>query len=177
MKLDSVNVTYLSKINYRSYSYAEFSDTINLMNTITTKVEEVEKRLQFTIMLAMFSPVLLETFLNWSKVEAEVLSRAVLASAGISIVGLVLNYLVFEWRKNKLTERVLDYLNWTFFATIICYACVFLSLSLMSIASTAVGSRFAHYMFMTTFSGSMRIPDVTLAILLIDFIIKKSKTI
>lgn len=149
---------------------------MNNMNKITTKVEEVEKRLQFTIVLAMFFPVLLETFLNLGGTQTEILSRTMLAISGVSIGSLVLNYVVFEWRKDKLADRVLDYLNWTFFTIIICYVCIFLSLSSISTAITIVESRFAYTVFSTAFRGALYIPMIILAILILDFFIKKSKT-
>ncbi len=146
------------------------------MNKITTTVEEVEKRLQFAIVLAMFSPVLIEALFNLAEHNIVSTSRVVFG-LGASIASLIISYVLFELRKNKLTDKVLTYLNWIFFITIICYACVFLLLSLMSDTSTTVGNRFTYYIFAAAFYGSSYIPFVNAVVLILDFFIKKSKTI
>ncbi len=154
----------------------EFSDTINLMNKITTKVEEVEKHLQFTIVLAMFFPVLVEALFSLGEYSVESVSRTTLG-LGASISILIMSYILFEWRKNKLTNRVLKYLNWTFFATIICYACIFLLLSQISSTNTSTDNRFMYYVFKAALYGLLYIPFASFAILMFDFAIKKSETI
>lgn len=133
---------------------------------MTTKVEEVEKRLQFAIIAGMFYPILLEALLNFAGAEVKELSKVILQS-GLVIFFLIVNYLIFEWRKGKITTRFLDYLNWTFSTLISWYAFAFLLLSLIPNETMPVNP-FTELMYGFAFLGVIGLPIVSIAIMVLE---------
>lgn len=97
------------------------------MKSLAKNIEKVEKQLQFTIVVGMFFPLLLEQLLNLSGADVKEASNTIL-KYGNAVVFLIFDYLLFEWVKERMAERHLGYLSWTFLCTIACYACVFVAL-------------------------------------------------
>lgn len=125
--------------------------------------------------LECFFPVLLEALFNLNGTDTKEISSTVL-KAGLLICILIANYLVFEWRKNKLKERQLNYLNWIFLATIASYGCVFLFLAFVANGNISALHGFTEFFYGFMLIGSMYIPVISIAIVLLQFLGSEIKT-
>ncbi|HMO77708.1 MAG TPA: hypothetical protein PKA42_02315 [Candidatus Paceibacterota bacterium] len=144
------------------------------MITKTRNIEEVEKRLQFTIVLGMFFPVLLEALFNMNGSDTREISSTLL-KAGLLITILITNYLIFEWTKNKLSKRQLDYLSWSFFSTIACYGSVFLFLGFVANGNINSINSVVDFIYGFVLAGSMYIPVVSIVIMLLKQVVSVYK--
>jgi Kef-type K+ transport system membrane component KefB len=115
----------------------------------------------------LFYPVLLEALFNLNGSEEKEIASTVLKS-GLLIFFLILNYLLFEWRKNKLHARYFDYLKWSYFATISCYALVFLFFAFTANGNIESVNQFTAFLYGFTLVGSMYIPVVSVGLLIVD---------
>ncbi len=139
------------------------------MKNETENVKKVENLLQFTTTLGMFFPVLLEAVSNLGNSDIKE-AHSIVLKAGFLIFILIANYLFFEWRKNKLKDKALNYLSWTFYATIACYGLVFLFLSFIANGDITSASRVMEYAYGFVLIGSIYIPLVSIVIMVINII-------
>jgi len=140
------------------------------MTKIEKKIEGTEKRLQFMVMVGLFFPVLIEALFSFSGSTPQQVGEIVLKS-GLIIFFVVLNYLLFEWQKSKLSSRQLDYLNWVFISTIICFVSIVLFFGLVANENIKEINWVAGYIYPFMFAGFMYIPVVSLLIMFVNFCI------
>ncbi len=138
------------------------------------KIEETEKRLHFTIVIGLFFPVTLEALFSINGHEQEETSEIVL-KAGLMIFILILNYLLFEWRKHSLPPRQLDYLNWVFFSTIACYALVVLFFGFIANGNVTTINWLTWIYYPSILVGAMYIPVVSIGIMILGFAVSEFK--
>ncbi len=138
------------------------------------KIEETEKRLQFTIVIGLFFPVILEALFGMSGHDQKEVSEIVL-KAGLMIFILIMNYLLFEWRKHALTSRQLDYLNWVFFSTIACYALVVLFFGFIANGNITSINWLTWVYYPSILVGAMYIPVVSIGIMIIELTVSEFK--
>lgn len=140
------------------------------------KIEETEKRLQFTIVIGLFFPVILEALFNLNQSDPKEVAETIL-KAGLMISILIANYLLFEWRKQQLGLRQLDYLNWVFFVTIACYALVILFFGFVANGNIESLNWLTWIYYPSILVGAMYIPVVSIAIMLVELIVTEYKKI
>ena len=134
-----------------------------------SKIKDTEKRLQFTIVLGMFFPVLMQALFNLSEASQSETSGTIL-KAGLLVSFLIFNYLLFEWRKNSISVRYFDYLNWCYFSTITCYALIFLFLALTANGNIESINWFTWIFFPSILVGAMYIPLISIAFIVVEFL-------
>lgn len=132
------------------------------------KIEGVEKKLHFTVMLGLFFPVLLEALFSFSGSSTVQASETILKS-GIIIFFLITNYLLFEWQKTILSRRQLDYLDWVFISTIICFVFVVLFLGFVANKNITTLNWVSEFSYPFALIGFMYIPLVSIIIMIINF--------
>lgn len=142
-------------------------DWRSTMKKEQNKIEETEKRLQFTIVIGLFFPVILEALFNMNGSDQKEVSEIVL-KAGLMIFILIVNYLLFEWRKHSLTPRQLDYLNWVFFSTIACYALVVLFFGFVANGDITSINWLTWIYYPSILVGAMYIPVVSIGIMIME---------
>lgn len=138
------------------------------------KIEETEKRLQFTIVIGLFFPVILEALFNMNGSDSKDVSETIL-KAGIMVFILIMNYLFFEWRKYHLSSRQLDYLNWVFFTTITCYALVILFFGFVANGDITSINWLTWIYYPSILVGAMYIPVVSIGIMIIELVVTEFK--
>ena len=130
------------------------------------KLKSLENKIQFCVVLSMFLPVLLEALFDISK-SGE--GSGVIMKYGIIVFFLILNYLLFEWRKERLTLRQLDYINWVFVSMTLCFAVVILFFALLANDNLKSLTLVSYLSFPAALTGIMYLPLVSIGVILFTF--------
>ena len=142
------------------------------MTERTIKINEVEKRLQFTIVLGLFFPVKLQALFSLSG-TAEHETASTVLKVGLLISVLIANYLAFEWRKHSISTSWLKYLDWCYLSTITCYGLIFLFLAFTANENIDSVYWLLEIVYSSILVGAMYIPLVSLGVIIIEFFISK----
>lgn len=134
-------------------------------NRLEKSITRTEKHLQFAATLALFLPVLLEAFFNYSG-QGIVETSGIVIKSGVVIFLFILNYLLFEWRKSKFSLRQSDYLCWVYVLTIICFAWVILFLGFVVNGDITLPSALEEFAYGFSVFGLMAFPGIGIVITL-----------
>lgn len=151
-----------------------FPYKIYTMKNKTEKVRQVEKLLEFTIVIGMFYPVLMEALFGFGEREVKDISHLIL-NLGAFVFMLILNYLVFFMTKHKLGERSLRYLVWIYFSAILCVALVFLLLSLVDENITGLIGTLLYHALAIVFNASLYLPLVGFLVIIFTPFLQSSR--
>lgn len=132
---------------------------------LNEKMEEVEKKLQFVVMLALFFPVVIEALFRFAEVNQKDISASVL-QLGMTIFFAVTSYLVFEWQKQSLSSRQLDYLSWVSVSTAVCFSFVVLFLATFTTESNQWLTSIGVFTYPFLFGGFVYLPVVNLFVMI-----------
>ncbi len=132
-------------------------------------IEDVDKKLQFTLVLALFFPVLLEALFDLSGANHTEASNIILKWS-LVIFLLILNYLIFESKKAELSIKSLKYLGWVFVSNTLCYALVILSFGISTTYVAQTDNQILVFMYSFALYGIMTSPVIALFIMLLDLV-------
>ncbi len=93
-------------------------------------VQSIRDRFQFLAVVTLFFPVTLQTV--FSAFQNAIETNRILTSWGVVVAILVLNYLVIEYLRNKMSTMVARVANILIMLAIVCYIPVFLVFSMFN---------------------------------------------
>lgn len=114
----------------------------------TERIKQLSDRIQFLGVITLFFPTLLQSlfkFLGNSDKEAD----KILVQWSLVVFLFLMNYLLFDARKDKLTPRMIDYLNWSIFFNIASFAFLILFFGFMTNETFQISS---VYLFFYSFA-------------------------
>ncbi len=137
-------------------------------------IEDVDKKMQFTAGLALFFPVLLESLFKFAKANDSEYNKVLLQWSFIIFI-LILTYLFFEFRKEKLSTKSLKALGWTLMFNISCYALVILFFGISTKEYVGTFSQILVFLYPVSLYGIMGSPILAIFIILFDCLPKAFK--
>jgi magnesium-transporting ATPase (P-type) len=112
--------------------------------------------------------------LGYSGSGTQEVSKSILASS-ITIFVFIVNYLLFEWQKHKLSERNLEILNATFIVSIICFATLILLLGLFASRNILNLDWLQSFTLLFALLGTLVFPLFGVIIMVFNYLIDISK--
>lgn len=134
------------------------------------KIEDASKRLYFVITLILFFPILLQAIFGLPNSGENNVNEVILKS-GISLSFLIICYIIFEIRKNKISSIALKFLNATYLLIVACFASLLIFFAYVTNEDSIPQNWILENIFLLSLWGFMWLPVVSVIIVIIDFFI------
>lgn len=132
-------------------------------------VKNIESKLQFAVALSLFFPVVLEALFTLADADSVEMSTNILRFC-FAVFLLIINWLLFDWRKNKLPLSILSFFSWTGILVIICFATLFLFFGFVANGSVTNFDSLYRSLYIIALTGIIVLPFINLILIALHLV-------